>query len=361
MKKIVLFLNLIIMLFILQSCSSFERSSEKINISSKSDIYKILYYASLAGSSHNSQPWKVEVFGEDSILVYADFSRKLTVVDNSGRELFISLGAFMENLSIAANCYGYQTSFRFYKPEENTKSIATVHLIKSRIEKSDFNLSDLEQRTTLRIPFDTIPVSKPDWEKLVSPDISNIHFVSSATEEGKFIAKNELSAYEKQSTNEQANDELVKWMRFSNKDAKEKRDGLTIAGMGIKGIRGFIVRNFLNPEDLKKESFINQSIDKTKQLVEKCGGWIILTQPNDDISGWVMTGMLYEQINIYCRNLYIGFHPMNQITEEGYENEISKLLNIRGKILFVARIGYVKEYPAPVSLRRSVDSFTSFK
>jgi hypothetical protein len=41
-------------------------------------------------------------------------------------------------------------------------------------------------------------------------------------------------------------------MRFSNKDVNTKRDGLTPEGMGIKGIGGFMVRNFMKPEDSKK-------------------------------------------------------------------------------------------------------------
>ena len=57
----------------------------------KGELYQILYYASLAGSSHNSQPWKVEVYGKDSLLVFADMSRKLLAVDPTSRELYISI------------------------------------------------------------------------------------------------------------------------------------------------------------------------------------------------------------------------------------------------------------------------------
>ena len=90
-------------------------SKEPNNLKKVKDAaYKILNYASLAGSSHNSQPWKVEVFPNDSILVFADTSRLLNVVDPKGIELYISIGAFIENLDIAANALGYRTEITLY-------------------------------------------------------------------------------------------------------------------------------------------------------------------------------------------------------------------------------------------------------
>ena len=72
----------------------------------------MLYYASLAGSSHNSQPWKVEVTHDSLIRLYADTTRALTVVDPGQRELYISLGAFIENFNLAAGNLGYNSTVK---------------------------------------------------------------------------------------------------------------------------------------------------------------------------------------------------------------------------------------------------------
>ncbi len=66
------------------------------------------------------------------------------------------------------------------------------------------------------------------------------------------LQKKELEAYTIQAKQKEAQDELASWIRFSNKDVNSKRDGLTPAGMGIKGIGGFVVRNFLKPEEFEK-------------------------------------------------------------------------------------------------------------
>lgn len=354
---------LLIMLALITSCTSYSRNNMKDIQNDKHELYQILYYASLAGSSHNSQPWKAEVYGEDSILVFADTTRKLKVVDSTSRELYISIGAFIENLNIAATCYGYKTDIKINKLLFGSSSpVASVALSKFRGKTEVLKLNEIKLRTTLRTPFYTTLIKRSDWKELVSNGVSRIHYYPATSRQAKYIAKKELEAYTQQATTKKAQDELARWIRFSNKDAKEKQDGLTTSGMGITGIGGFVVRNFFKPEDSKKESFVTQGIEKTKLQVENCGGWIVITQESDNIEGWINTGRLYQAIHLKCRKMNVGFHPMNQIIEEtGSENEANTILDLSGKIMFIARIGYVESYPEPVSLRRSVESFTNFK
>jgi len=329
----------------------------------ENNIRKILYYASLAGSSHNSQPWKAVVYGEDSILVFADTSRKLAVVDPTSRELCISIGAFIENLDQASRCLGYETEIKIQSgPADFSVPLASIILTKSYISAEDVILTEIKLRTTLRTPFDTALIKQSDWEKLISADTSRIHYLPATSVKGQYIRQKESEAYTQQASNKNAQDELAGWIRFSNKDVKEKQDGLTTDGMGITGIGGFMVRNFFKPEDSKKESFVNQGIDKTKLQAENCGGWIVITQPSSTIESRINTGRLYQAMHLKCRKMNIGFHPMNQVIEEaGFENEANHYLGLNGKIMFIARIGYVKEYPAPVSMRRPVESFTTFR
>jgi len=351
------------MLTLLPSCKSQSQKSREAFPNDKSAIYQVLYYASLAGSSHNSQPWKAEVYREDSILVFADTSRKLTVVDSTSRELYISVGAFIENLRLAASCYGYEANIKIHtRPEGSSGPVASIALAKSKEKKEEAILTEIKLRTTLRTPFDTLSIKQSDRATLVSVDSSSIHYFAATSPQGKYIRKKESEAYAQQAKNKKAQDELAGWIRFSNKDVKQKQDGLTTEGMGITGIGGFVVRNFFKPEDSKKESFVTQGIDKTKLQVGNCAGWIVITQKTENIESWINTGMLYQAIHLKCRKMNLGFHPMNQLIEEaGFEGETNTYLGINGKIMMIARIGYVNDYPAPVSVRRPVERFTTFK
>jgi hypothetical protein len=240
--------------------------------------------------------------------------------------------------------------------------VASIRLTKAKLPLQPEKLRELELRTTLRIPFDIREVKTDDQEKLISMAPGNIIYISSGSPDGRFVAEKELEAYTIQAYQKEAQDELASWMRFSNKDVNTKRDGLTPAGMGIKGIGGFMVRNFMKPEDSKKESFVQAGVEKTQIQVENCGGWLLISTEKDDAVDWIIGGRMYERLNIQCRSLNLGFHPMNQLIEVP---EIAQQVNDRlapvGKVRFVARIGYVTEYPEPVSKRRPVESFAVFR
>lgn len=344
-------LTLTALVSIISGCGSVSRNNFQEEFSNP--IEKIIYYASLAGNSHNTQPWYVYVEIDSVLYIKADFSRKLHIVDPDARGLFISLGAFIENLERAAGSLGYKADIEITAKHKNDSNVATIHLTKS--QKSGYDLSQIENRRTLRTPFNKIEISKEHLNRLIDNNGYEIFYFSSSSEEGKYIAEQTLAAYTQQAQDDQAKQELANWMRFSNSDVEKYRDGLTTSGMGITGFGGFFVRNFYKPEDSMKESFIKTGIEKTKDQTENCGGWFLIVQNEDDPAQWIKTGRLYEKLNLTCRDLMIGFHPMNQmIEEENFEKNTNEHLSLPGVIQFVARIGYVDEYPPANSVRRSV-------
>lgn len=340
------------------ACTSTSRSDFEENLNDKSDVYSILYYASLAGNSHNTQPWKVKMIDDYTMEVYADTLRHLKVVDPTRRGLFISLGAFIENINLAAGSFGYSADI-VIKAEKTTDTLAAVIKL-SKTEKTNFSLVDLENRKTTRTPFENSPINANDL-KLITESFTNVVFIPANSDNGKYISTKTLEAYTQQANNEDAKNELAAWICFSNADVKANRDGLTTGGMGIKGFGGFMVRNFFKPADSKKQSFVDKGVDKTKAQVENCAGWILISQTEDTPENLINTGRIYKQMNITCSKLDIGFHPMNQMIEErNFENEAQIYLNNQGVIQFVARIGYVKETNKSSSVRRAVNSFTEF-
>lgn len=338
------------------ACTSISRSDFEENLNDKNDVYRILYYASLAGNSHNTQPWMVKVIDDYTMEVYADTLRHLKVVDPTRRGLFISLGAFIENINLAAGSLGYSADIEI-KAEKPTDTLAAIIKLR-KTEKTNFNLVDLENRKTTRTPFENSPINANDL-KLITENFTNMVFIPANSDNGKYISTKTLEAYTQQANNEDAKNELASWIRFTNFDVKDNRDGLTTGGMGIKGFGGFMVRNFFKPADSKKQSFVDKGVNKTKAQVENCAGWILISQTEDTPENWINTGRIYEQINIACSKLGIGFHPMNQMIEEkNFESKANESLKANGIIQFIARIGYANSSSNALSVRRSVTDFT---
>jgi len=342
---------------LLGGCASVSRKHFPEPLVQSDHLNTILYYASLAGNSHNTQPWMVELVDSSTIRIYADTARKLHIVDPDSRGLFISLGAFIENLYLAAGSLGYEARVNIKAKTKNDLFAAEIKLVPGRI--SGFQLSEIENRRTLRVPFKQIELKSQDIERLKGEFSETVHFFPAKSEQGRYISKQTLAAYIQQANDEQAKQELAGWIRFSNKDVSQHRDGLTTSGMGINGFGGFMVRNFYKPEDSMKQSFIDTGIEKTKNQVENCGGWIIITQNENTPENWIKTGRIYQRMSIQCRSMMIGYHPMNQMIEEPeFETEANQVLALYGVIQFVARVGYVDEYPEAVSVRRPVSEFT---
>jgi hypothetical protein len=312
----------------------------------------------LAGSSHNTQPWKVTVRGDREIRIFADTTRALNVVDPTKRELYISLGAFIENLDLAAGSLGYKTEIQLAPQSESVNCVAVVMLERAR--PSGFDLHAIAARRTLRLPFHTTDIRDEEVSKIVTNDNQTLFFAAS-TPQGRLLAEQTLSAYRQQALNKEAQSELARWVRFSNRDVRLRQDGLTTAGMEINGIKGFVVRNFFKPADAEKSKFVQAGIQTTEKQVCNCGGWLVLTGTDNSAQSWIEAGRRYQRMNIACTALRIGFQPMNQVVEEeNYTREVREGLRLKNEILFIARIGYVIEVSAPVSPRRPVDSVAVF-
>ncbi len=104
---------------LLSACSSFRRAdlpdqdlSKPISAQLDPISGAILYHASLAPSGHNAQPWFVRIVQKNEWVIGLDPQRRLSEVDPDNREALLSIGAFAENLALAAGTYGFQAEMR---------------------------------------------------------------------------------------------------------------------------------------------------------------------------------------------------------------------------------------------------------
>jgi hypothetical protein len=65
-----------------------------------------------------------------------------------------------------------------------------------------------------------------------------------------------------------------------------------------------------------------------------------------------------ERLLLKIREKNIAIHPMTQILEESSTRQmLNQAIGLSENIQFILRVGYLKDYPPPVSLRRPVDWF----
>jgi len=128
--------------------------------------------------------------------------------------------------------------------------------------------------------------------------------------------------------------------------------------MEIQGFAGWFVRNFYNRESVLKKSFRDQTVDVVANQVKTGGGWVVVTSTDSRIQTLVEYGRVFENVFLKARDKMIAFHPMTQMLEEKpWKNKVAMELGVPAEVQWILRIGYVKSYPDPVSLRAPVSRF----
>ena len=93
----------------------------------RDQLHFLLTYATLAPSTHNTQPWLFAVEGE-AVEVHADRTRRLPIADPEDRELTISCGAALLNLRLALRHFGYTNLVETFPNPGNPDLLARLHV-----------------------------------------------------------------------------------------------------------------------------------------------------------------------------------------------------------------------------------------
>jgi hypothetical protein len=356
----------------IQACSGFKRSDldslkdqeKPIKGLGKEDM-EILSLASLAPSGHNTQPWTVKIIEPNYWIIGSEKKRWLPAVDPENREMLLGIGAFLENLVLAAGTFGYRVDINIIGKNRTDTDIADIRLRKDKAQ--EFPLEKLKRRRTVRSNFLDQEIRGDDLEYITKHDtrqclvqVKSPHsfYFPNNSIQGKYLQQGTIEANRTQAFRDPAQEELANWIRWSNKEAKEYRNGLTPESMEIKGIAGFFVRSFYDRQSVLKKSFRDQTVDVVAKQVKTCGGWLVVTSHDSSIPALIEHGRVFQNMLLKIRDKMIAIHPMTQMLEEiPWRNQVARELGLPAEIQWILRLGYLKSYPDPVSLRMPLSLF----
>ncbi len=300
--------------------------------------------ATLAASSHNTQPW-IFVIKPGLLEIHPDDTRRLPILDPRDRELWISLGCALENLLIAARAAGYAPEVTY----PGASDFIRVRLTADSPRGSPL-FDAIPERQNTRSIYDGQPVQPATLRRIralpLEPGIS-LHFALEPSELKtvlEYINQGNLSQY----ADKPFVDELIHWVRFNKKEALASLDGLYSRCAGSPEVPrwlGQMVVSGTNPQ---------QQADADAKKFRSSSGAVLIASGSDDRAAWVRTGQVYERLALEMTSLNIKSASLNQPNEvAAVREQFQRAMGLKEALpQYLVRFGYAD--PMPRSLRRPV-------
>jgi nitroreductase len=304
-------------------------------------LMELVRHAVQAPSGHNTQPWRFALSGE-TIDILPDFSRRLPVVDPDDHALFISLGAALENLTIAAKQRGLAPHTDYF-PAHAADSLVVRLLPMSGPDESEL-FRAIPERQSTRSTYDGTPIPTADLRQLEAASVQDGVRFRVFTDRKQIES---VTEFVKEGNRKQVSDpafvrELIDWVRFSRKEAEAHNDGLTGAVMGMPAAPRWlgerIMKTILRPE---------AEASKAEERIRSSSALMLFIAEKHDREHWVKLGRSFERVSLAATVLGIRNAHMNMPCEvPEVREQFRRYLGLaEEEPLLLLRIGYGKLMP----------------
>lgn len=317
------------------------------------DVERILSYAALAPSGHNTQPWVVRVVSPERWIIAIDPARRLPAVDPTDHDTLLSIGAFTETLVLAAGALGWSADVETLDGPGDDVAAVTLRATPA----TGFDLEEIRLRRTLRRGYLPRPLAPADTAALLRSLDGRGGFFAMTSREGSWLSAATVEAFRAQTYRDEAQRELAQWIRFGG-EVRVRGDGITAATMELPAIARFGMNRFMAPGDVVKPGFRARGIDSAAKQAFEGAGWLVLENDGDTRDALLTAGRRFQRLALGLRGRMLAAHPMSQVLQESpWREQVAAMLGTARPPQLLLRVGYVRRYPVPVSPRRSVSSF----
>ncbi|AOY86874.1 Tat pathway signal protein [Marinobacter salinus] len=310
------------------------------------DYSVLVHYATLAASSHNTQPWLFKL-EKNRIRILPDLSRRCPAVDPDDHHLYASLGCATENLLLAAQAAGLQGHCT-YDPSTSGVQIDFEETIPFRSPLFEA----IPKRQCSRVEYDRSPLTAEQMQQLETAGHGDGVSVRLFTDTDH---KERIARYVAEGNTIQFGDaawarELKSWIRFNTREAVSAGDGLYGPIMGNPD-----VPRWLGLLAMKFGFSARKQNQKDFRHIRSSSAIAVLVSETDDERHWIEAGRCYERLALQAAALDLKTAFLNQPVEVApLRAEFARFLGVgNGRPDLIVRIGRGLETPR--SLRRPVE------
>ena len=309
-------------------------------------LRELVAYATLAPSSHNTQPWLFRVDG-DIVEVRADRRRALPVADPYDRELTISCGAAVGFLRVAMEAHGYEPVVERLPDPADPDLLARVGLgppCPATPEAVEL-FAAIAKRRTNRLPFD--PRCPPDsalagMEALAAGEgawLRPVHEPGQKRAIAEFIAEGDR----RQACDPAFRRELASWIHPNGSAA---RDGMKGTSFGVSDAESHVL-----PTILRTLNWGRRQAEADRALAEAGPVLAVLGTGSDNTEAWLRAGEALAMVLLRATADGLSASFLNQAVQvPALRCKLARLLGVSAAPQVVLRLGFGSA--APVSARR---------
>jgi hypothetical protein len=293
-------------------------------------------YAILAPSSHNTQPWRFMIF-DDELLVCADRSRSLAVIDPFDRELIISCGAALFNLRVVFSYFSVPIEITLFPQATDPDILARIVFPRSGSISPDLGqlFDAIKLRVTDRLSFAEEPPPVDLIERIRSAATAegiDISLVQSE-QDRELVAALVAEADRRQFSDPHFRRELASWIHPSRSD-----DGMPAYSQGVNplvdastSIVAMVIRTF----------DVGHGVAATHETLARGSPLlVVLSTSIDNSESWLTAGQALARVLLVVAASGFNASFLNQPVEDAELR--TQLANIVGTARYpqlVLRIG----------------------
>jgi hypothetical protein len=307
---------------------------------------ELVRMATLAGSSHNTQPWRFRLV-EHGIEIRPDTGRRCPAVDPDDAHLWRSLGCAAENLVQAASGLGLAAAVFVQE------LVVRVDLVPAGSVADEPLAAAIRHRQCTRLAYDGRPLEAEALgalEAAAKVDGARVEVVTDLARRG--AVRDWVCAGDRvQMADAAFRAELLAWMRFDDRHACATGDGLSHRVVGAPAMPAWLGRR-VAPLALRGAA----QAEKDARHLASSPAILVVIAPGDGRAAAVAAGRAAERVQLRAAALGLRTAYVNQPVEVApLRHELEATLGLRGeRAALLLRVG--RGPLAPYGLRRPVEA-----
>jgi nitroreductase len=276
-----------------------------------------LAYARWAPSPHNIQPWRVHLQSPRQAELLCDPDSLLRTTDADSAFTLIGFAIFVEYLAVALRPCGYalRAEFDFQPLDYSTRQlqrVARLSLEPAGFE-ADIDRQLLKARRTSRLPYDGTRVPDPDLQSLskLAADHGQQMQWSSEDDFVRWVLELNRDALFADLDEPMGRQELRKWLRFTDEEARVAQTGLSANCLGFPG---WLLRSLFDQHRKWAQGWRRRIggdlLVKSMHGTRTVAWW---SGPFATPADWIRCGTLLARVWLETTRLGLGLHPFGSV------------------------------------------------